>query len=108
MIDPNGVTDYDRRMILRGVRRKRREWEKDKKRIARQMRKLEKELDILYPNPRLTAAINLFRDEDVVWRGDIDLLRHPIADVLEKMNACGLFVEEANLIAEMILLEPAE
>jgi uncharacterized membrane protein len=108
MNDGSQIPFQERKQILRAVKRKRKEWQRDKKRLARQMRKLEREIGTLYPNPALSTAIELFRDEDIVWRGDVDLIRIPVADLLEKINACGLFVEEANEIAAMILLEAPE
>jgi hypothetical protein len=91
----------------RELKRQRRKIEADRRRIDRELRKIGKELSRIYPQPELVEAYELLLDLDYVWKGDFDYLRHPLADLLLKVNQAGLFPDDVKRITRILLHENA-
>ena len=100
------LTNKERKDIVRTVRKSRRAWEREKLRIARDMKKLRFDLARLYPDPHLMRALDDLMDEDIPWQGDPDRIRIPLAELLLKCHACGVFQPETKNIVEVLIGKP--
>ena len=97
----------DLKGISSQLRRRRREWEAEKRRVEKVMSKIRVDMERLYPNENLVEALALLLDQDLVWSGDFDLLREPLAELLLKLHACGVFTEDVDRLTQEILYIPS-
>jgi hypothetical protein len=47
--------------------------------------------------------MSLLTDQDLVWHGDFDTLREPIAELMFKVHQTGLFKDEVNRLASIVM-----
>jgi hypothetical protein len=106
--DEPTVSLSDLKDISRDLRKRRREWQAEKRRVAKQMQRIRVDMDRLYPDPDLVEALALLLDQDLVWHGDFDDLREPLAELLLKLHACGVFTDDVTRLAKLLLCIPAE
>ena len=94
------------RQVRRDIRRKRRALESERRNTNRHMRAIKKDLDRMFPNSDVLDTVDLLVDLDVVWSGDFDKLREPLADLLLKVDKSGLFQNDVEQIIRVLLSAP--
>lgn len=97
------LTRKERREIVDGVRKMRKTWEREKNKVQRDLRKIRYDLQRLYPDPKMLRALDKLVDLDTAWVGDPDDLREPLAALLLKCFACGVFKEETSAVVKILV-----
>ena len=91
------------KQIARDTKRRRREMARDRRKIQKSLKTIALELKVIYPDPVLVEAVSLLTDQDLVWHGDFDTLREPIAELMFKVHQTGLFKDEVNRLASIVM-----
>ena len=73
--------------------------------LDKHIQKINRSFVILHPNQEVLEAITLLIDDDLVWSGDFDDLRHPIANLMIKAETMGLFKEDLAVLSKTLLLK---
>ena len=92
--------------VRRDIRRKRRALETERRNTNRHMKAIKKDLDRMFPNSDVLEAVDVLVDLDIVWAGDFDKLREPLADLLLKVDKSGLFHDDVEQIIRVLLSAP--
>lgn len=99
------ITNREFRQIRRNVRKSQRAMLRDQRRVKRHMSAIRADLIKVYPSSNLVDAMSLLLDQDLVWSGDFDDLREPLAGLLFKLHSLRLLDDEVEQMARLLLCQ---
>jgi len=88
------------------IKNRRKKTNKERRQVKRLMRQIQWDLERIYPNADLLEAISVLLDQDLVWSGDFDDLREPLAELLIKLQSINLFNDELVRLAKVLIYTP--
>ena len=99
------MVEINIKQIARDARRQRIQLEAQQRKTQKIMARLMKDLGRLYPHEDFMQAIIILENPDLVWLGDFDNVRIPLAALMLKAHATGVFNDELVEVTEAILTE---
>ena len=99
------LVEINIKQIARDTRRKRIQLEIQQRKTQKIMARLVKDLGRLYPHEDFMQAVIILENPDLIWLGDFDNIRIPLAAFMIKANATGVFEDELAELTEAILTE---